>query len=82
MHSIKRVGGALDLEAMHAAIDDGDIDARLGMRKAEFVDNERVVAAMKRAERLAMERGADFGVGRMGHGTSTGRGLGRPGWSH
>jgi hypothetical protein len=45
----QRVGGAFDFETVHTAVDDGDIDARLGMRKAEFVDDERVVAAVKGA---------------------------------
>ena len=36
----QRVGGAFDFEAVHTPVDDGDIDARLGMRQAKFVDDE------------------------------------------
>jgi hypothetical protein len=50
----QRVGGAFDFEAVQAAIDDGNIDSGLGMRKAEFVDDEGVVAAVKGAQGLAM----------------------------
>jgi hypothetical protein len=43
----QRIGGALDFEAVHAAIYDGDIDARFGVREAKLVYDEGVVAAVK-----------------------------------
>jgi hypothetical protein len=45
----QRIGGAFYFEAVHAAVYDGDIDARFGVREAKLVDNKGVIAAVKGA---------------------------------
>ena len=45
----QRVGGTFDFEAVHAAVYDGDIDARFGVREAKLVYDKGVIAAVKGA---------------------------------
>ena len=58
----QRIGSALDLKAVNAAIDDRNIDAHLGVRKAKLVDDESVVATVKGAQLFTVQSRADFGV--------------------
>ena len=45
----QRIGGTFDFEAVHAAVYDGDIDARFGVREAKLVYDKGVIAAVKGA---------------------------------
>jgi hypothetical protein len=74
----QRIGGAFDFEAVYTAIDDGHIDADLGVRQTEFVYDKRILAPMEGAQRLSMQSGTDFGIGGNGHGASGRFDVGQP----